>query len=184
MNGANRSAREAARAFDEEIYQQWLEVAAAKEPMPFQFWASRQPSGRLLTKNAVYLAVRLDRVYGGPAIVDRFFERGLKHIVREDICRAPDIGSHFDVYRILEKRTLARREITRQQERIAELRSQAASRSGKQAQHLEQMIEDCRLSIEQTQNEVTTILQEQADLARKSGLLRLTQQYADLIWSY
>lgn len=108
---AEQAALAAARTEEERQYEALLQTAAAKEPMPFQVWASTQSDGHLLTSTAEYLAVRLDDAYGAPGIVDRFFERGLQHIVNDDIASTKQrVRQWISVQGIVRHRAEARRD--------------------------------------------------------------------------
>jgi hypothetical protein len=153
--GVQRALEEAEQ---EARFETLLQKAAAKDPMPFQVWASTQSDGHLLTSTAEYLAVRLDDAYGAPGIVDRFFERGLKHVVIDDIkATASRVPQRFDVVSILRGRTSARYEIA------------TAPESN---------------WTESLRREIVDQLRRQRELANKLGLTRLERQYRDLIRTF
>lgn len=114
---AKDRAREAARRAEEDHYESLLQRAAAKETMPFAAWAAAQPDGELLITTAEQFSVRLDHAYGGPNIVDRFFERGLPHIVRDDIwSTSRRVPVWLDLTTLAKARTEARKRIQQSNE--------------------------------------------------------------------
>lgn len=154
---ARNAAREAARAEEERQYEALVQRARSMEPMPFLAWAMSQSEGHLLTSTAEYLAVQLDEAYGGPAIVDRFLERGLNHIILDDM-RAANIRQRLEVEDIIERRSDVRRLIAIQ---------------GKES-----------AVVQRARSEAIAQLDQQYLLAVELGLHRLARQYEEMMWHF
>lgn len=178
---AENAAREAARIEDERLYEALVHRAASSEPMPFHVWATSQSEGHLLTSTAEYLAVQLDEAYGGPAIVDRFFERGLNHIVLDDM-RAANIRQRLKVEEIVERRSDARRQIAEKRGEIEALENKAKWKPEHKA--LAQSIANRRESIQKFRGEAIAQLDRQYFLALELRLLRLARQYEEMMWGF
>lgn len=178
---AENAAREAAHTEDEHLYEALVHRAASKEPMPFQVWAKSQSEGHLLTSTAEYLAVQLDEAYGGPAIVDRFFERGLNHIILDDM-RAANIRQRLKVEDIADRRSDVRRKIAEKRGEIAALEQEAKWKPDDKA--LARSIANCRRSIQQSRGEAIAQLDRQYFLALELRLPRLARQYEEMLWSF
>jgi hypothetical protein len=181
MSDPIESDKAAQRARAEDRYEGLIERAVAKEPMPFGAWASSQSSGHLLASTAEYLAVQLDHAYGGPAIVDRFFERGLKDIIYSDI-GSTRIKQWFEVEQIVEVRSEARRKIAEKRNEIEALEQDAKWKRDNRS--VERAIADCRKSIEDWTLEVCNQLDRQYFLALELGLTRLAKQYEEMMWNF
>lgn len=182
--GKTQGAATTAQADQDRQFETLLRTAGEKSPMPFTEWAVGQTDGQLLTSTPEYLAMRLDEAYGGPTIVDRFFERGLRHIVDDDLgstCRR--VRQWLAVLDIVERRTEARARIEKAHIDLEKLEQQAKN-TIRVDSRLTHVISVNRDALDRMQNEVLEPIRRQAKYAGELGLTRLERQYLDIISNY
>lgn len=160
MTSAERTLPEDS-ADSERRYEAIKLTAIAKKPLPFEEWISRQSDEFLLTTGGALLALHFDAAYGGPAVVERFFDNGLRHVIANDIATGSNRlhrNQRDDMQTIICDRSVRRHRLI---------------------EHLgpdwPPVYSKC------SREDAVAQLQKQANLAATSGMKQLAKQYEELL---
>lgn len=160
MNPAERAPPEDL-ADSERRYEAIKLTAIDKKPLPFEEWMSRQSDEFLLTTGGALLALHFDAAYGGPAVVERFFDNGLRHLITNDIATGAN-RLHRD--------------------QCSDMQTIICDRSRLRNRLVEHLGPDWPPVYSKCSREdAVAQLQKQANLAATSGMKQLAKQYEELL---